>query len=83
MLNFYKVWKEDKEADYKPKPSKKGFKCIVCGKRINNLPVHMEQAHGKGTWKRYLWAVAKKQEQERAVFLALMETDKWREEDGR
>lgn len=56
MIDFYRVWKDDKESEPKVKP-KKAFTCILCSKKVNGLSKHMDDVHGKGTWKKYLSAL--------------------------
>lgn len=57
MIDSYRVWKDDKESEPKVKSKKKGFTCILCSKKVNGLPRHMDDVHGKGTWKKYLSAM--------------------------
>jgi hypothetical protein len=57
MIDFYRAWKEDKEAAAKPKRRSKQFECGLCGKRVNGLADHVKHVHGgPDSWKRYLAA---------------------------
>jgi hypothetical protein len=57
MIDFYRVWKEDKDADPKPKKKSKQFECKLCSKQTNGLADHVKQVHGgPDAWKRYLAA---------------------------
>lgn len=71
MINFYQTWKDDKESKVKSK--KKSFTCVLCSKRVNGLPSHMEDVHGKGTWKRYLAALASVEKERTDKIVKLME----------
>lgn len=53
MINFYAVWKEDKERESKP-DTKKKYKCKLCNARVNGLKDHVRDMHG--SWDKYLEA---------------------------
>lgn len=55
MINFYQVWKEDKDSTVKA-VSTKTNRCRICGKSVGGLKRHVEDAHGTGTWASYVSA---------------------------
>jgi len=57
MINFYREWKDDKDAEPRTKSRPRRFECKLCGKRVNGLADHVKQVHGGlEAWKRYLAA---------------------------
>ena len=56
MINFYREWKDEKEAEPKKKRNRKSHQCVLCGTRVNGLKDHMDGVHGKGTYSKYLSA---------------------------
>ena len=73
MINFYQEWKNDKDGEPKKKKSLGKFKCPLCNRRSNSLKQHMNDAHGKGTYQKYLKAIDYMQEQKRHKLIELME----------
>ena len=73
MINFYQAWKDDKDSTPKKKKSRGEFKCPVCGKRTNSQKHHMDDAHGKGTYQKYLNAIEYLEKERHKKLLELME----------
>lgn len=74
MINFYQAWKEDKEREssYKPPKKKVGTECRICGKHVGGLKSHVEDAHGRGMWSRYLAAEERERQLVKQRFLDLL-----------
>lgn len=43
MINFYRVWKDDKDSE--PKVKSKGFTCILCSKKVNGLHINLQRSN--------------------------------------
>ncbi len=72
MINFYQAWKEDKESSPKIRRGKVGTECRICGKHVGGLKSHVEDAHGRGMWSRYLAAEEQERQLVKQRFLELL-----------
>lgn len=76
MINFYRVWKDDKESEPKKKAKTGQHTCIVCSKKVNGITRHMEDVHGKGMWKKYLSAIDAIEQERTDKILKMMGIEK-------
>lgn len=44
MINFYRVWKDDKDSEPKVKSKKKGFTRILCSKKVNGVHINLQRS---------------------------------------
>lgn len=72
MIDFYRVWKNDKESEPKAKAKAKAHTCILCSKRVNGIATHMDDVHGKGTWKKYISALEALEQERTNKIIKLM-----------
>lgn len=72
MINFYQVWKEDKESNPKIRKGKVGTECRICGKHVGGLKRHVEDVHGQGMWARYAAAEEQERQAVKQRFLELL-----------
>lgn len=75
MINFYQVWKDDKESEPKKKKRKGKHECIVCRKRFydeGSLKMHMNSKHGLNSYSKFTAALQFLEEERRNKILELM-----------
>lgn len=75
MINFYQVWKDDKDSEPKKKKEKGKHKCIVCSNRFydeGSLKQHMNSKHGSNSYSKYIAALQFIEEEKRLRILELM-----------
>jgi hypothetical protein len=72
MINLYQTWKDDKDSEPKKNKNHTEHKCILCGKSVNGLKDHMDNVHGKGTYKRYVSVEEQHKERRRQQLIKIM-----------
>jgi len=73
MINFYQTWKDEKESEPKKKRMRGSHQCVLCSSYVNGLKDHMEVVHGKGTYKRYVFAQEQIKERRRQEIIEVMQ----------